>query len=81
MQILRVIDSLQLTAQHSVATPVNWQPGDDVMVTPNLTDEEAKQQVCELCIFPINLLYHVHCISCFRAQVQLLDIASITLNG
>eukprot|EP00246_Nothoceros_aenigmaticus_P012108 TRINITY_DN3596_c0_g1_i2.p1 TRINITY_DN3596_c0_g1~~TRINITY_DN3596_c0_g1_i2.p1 ORF type:complete len:223 (+),score=33.54 TRINITY_DN3596_c0_g1_i2:115-783(+) len=41
-EVLRVIDSLQLTANHSVATPVNWQQGDNVMVVPSLSDEAAK---------------------------------------
>ena len=40
-EILRVIDSLQLTANHSVATPVNWTNGDDCIVVPALSDEEA----------------------------------------
>ncbi len=40
-EILRVIDSLQLTAGYSVATPVNWNDGDDVIIAPALTDEEA----------------------------------------
>ena len=40
-EILRVIDSLQLTADHQVATPVNWKDGDDVIVVPSLSDEEA----------------------------------------
>ncbi|KAL0966273.1 hypothetical protein UPYG_G00293230 [Umbra pygmaea] len=40
-EILRVIDSLQLTAQNRVATPVDWQPGDRVMVPPNMPEEEA----------------------------------------
>ncbi|BDA42933.1 Peroxiredoxin-6 [Coccomyxa sp. Obi] len=40
-EILRVIDSLQLTANHSVATPVNWNHGDKVMVVPTLSDEQA----------------------------------------
>jgi alkyl hydroperoxide reductase subunit AhpC len=44
-QILRVIDSLQLTAKHSVATPVNWQHGDKVMVVPTLSDEQATAKV------------------------------------
>ena len=41
-EILRVIDSLQLTADHKVATPVNWEDGEDVIVVPSLSDEEAK---------------------------------------
>ncbi|KAL3160929.1 Peroxiredoxin-6 [Trebouxia sp. C0009 RCD-2024] len=43
-EVLRVIDSLQLTAKYSVATPVNWQNGDKVMVTPNLSDDQAHQK-------------------------------------
>ena len=45
MQILRVIDSLQLTANHSVATPVNWKHGQDVVVVPGLTDDQANAKV------------------------------------
>ena len=41
-EVLRVIDSLQLTAEHSVATPANWTDGDDVIVVPSLSDDEAK---------------------------------------
>jgi thioredoxin-dependent peroxiredoxin len=41
-EILRVIDSLQLTASHSVATPVNWKDGQDVIIVPSLSDEQAK---------------------------------------
>lgn len=43
-EILRVIDSLQLTANHSVATPVNWKDGDDVIIVPALSDEQAKEK-------------------------------------
>ena len=43
-EILRVIDSLQLTAKHSVATPVNWQRGGDVIIVPSLSDEDAKKK-------------------------------------
>jgi alkyl hydroperoxide reductase subunit AhpC len=43
-EILRVIDSLQLTANHKVATPVNWQQGEDVIVVPAVSDEEAEAQ-------------------------------------
>ncbi|NXQ96592.1 PRDX6 protein, partial [Sagittarius serpentarius] len=42
-EILRVVDSLQLTAYKKVATPVDWKPGDSVMVVPTLPDEEAKK--------------------------------------
>jgi alkyl hydroperoxide reductase subunit AhpC len=43
-EILRTIDSLQLTATHSVATPVNWRQGEDVIIVPSLSDEEAKKK-------------------------------------
>ena len=43
-EILRVIDSLQLTAKHSVATPVNWQPGEDVIIAPSVSDAEAAKK-------------------------------------
>jgi len=43
-EILRVIDSLQLTDSHSVATPVNWEQGDDVIIVPSLQDEEVIKQ-------------------------------------
>ncbi len=42
-EILRVIDSMQLTAKHKVATPVNWQPGDDVIIVPSVSNEEAEK--------------------------------------
>ena len=42
-EVLRVIDSLQLTARHKVATPVNWQQGDDVIISGSVSDEEAKK--------------------------------------
>lgn len=42
-EILRVIDSLQLTDHYKVATPVNWKQGDDVIIVPSLSDEEAKK--------------------------------------
>ena len=43
-EVLRVIDSLQLTAKHSVATPVNWKHGEDVIIVPALSDEQAKEK-------------------------------------
>jgi alkyl hydroperoxide reductase subunit AhpC len=42
-EVIRVIDSLQLTAKHKVATPANWQAGDDVIIAGSVSDEEAKQ--------------------------------------
>jgi len=42
-EILRVIDSLQLTDRHKVATPVNWRPGEDVIIAPSLSNEEARK--------------------------------------
>ncbi|MDE2999608.1 MAG: peroxiredoxin [Gemmatimonadota bacterium] len=43
-EILRVIDSLQLTAYHQVATPVNWEDGEDCIIVPAVTDEEAVEK-------------------------------------
>ncbi len=42
-EVLRVLDSLQLTAKHKVATPVNWKQGDDVIISGSVSDEEAKK--------------------------------------
>jgi alkyl hydroperoxide reductase subunit AhpC len=42
-EVLRVIDSLQLTAKHKVSTPVNWQRGDDVIIAGSVSDDEAKE--------------------------------------
>lgn len=41
-EVLRVLDSMQLTAKHKVATPVNWKPGDDVIIVPAVSDDEAR---------------------------------------
>lgn len=43
-EILRVIDSMQLTAKHKVATPVNWKHGEDVIIVPAVSDDEAKEK-------------------------------------
>jgi thioredoxin-dependent peroxiredoxin len=42
-EVLRVIDSLQLTANHKVSTPVNWQPGEDVIIAGSVSNDEAKE--------------------------------------
>jgi thioredoxin-dependent peroxiredoxin len=46
-EVLRVVDSLQLTDAHKVATPVNWQDGQDVIIVPSVSDEEAKARFPE----------------------------------
>ena len=46
-EILRVLDSMQLTEKHKVATPVNWKQGDDVIIVPAVSDEEAKKKYPE----------------------------------
>jgi alkyl hydroperoxide reductase subunit AhpC len=43
-EVLRVLDSLQLTAAHKISTPVNWEPGDDVIIAGSVSDEDAKKQ-------------------------------------
>ena len=43
-EVLRLLDSIQLTAKYKVATPVNWVPGDDVIIVPGVSDEEARQR-------------------------------------
>jgi alkyl hydroperoxide reductase subunit AhpC len=43
-EVLRVLDSLQLTAKHKVATPVNWKQGDDVIIAGSVSDDDAKKQ-------------------------------------
>jgi len=42
-EVLRVLDSLQMTAKHRVATPANWKQGEDVIIAGSVTDEEAKK--------------------------------------
>ncbi len=46
-EVLRVLDSIQLTAKHQVATPVNWQSGDEVIIVPAVSDEAAKEKFPE----------------------------------
>ncbi len=43
-EVLRVVDSLQLTARRQVATPVNWRPGNDVIILPSVSEDEARQR-------------------------------------
>ena len=43
-EVLRVLDSMQLTARHQVATPANWQRGEDVIIVPSVSNEEAKER-------------------------------------
>ena len=43
-EVLRLLDSCQLTAKHTVATPVNWRQGEDVIIPPSVSDEQAKQK-------------------------------------
>ena len=42
-EILRVLDSMQMTARHKVATPVNWRPGDDVIIAGSVSDDDARK--------------------------------------
>jgi len=46
-EVLRVLDSMQLTAKHKVATPVNWKKGEDVIIVPAVSDDEAKEKYPE----------------------------------
>jgi alkyl hydroperoxide reductase subunit AhpC len=41
-EVLRLLDSIQLTAKHTVATPVNWKPGDDVIIPASVSDDAAR---------------------------------------
>ena len=43
-EVLRLLDSCQLTAKHQVATPVNWQQGEDVIIVPSVSDEQAREK-------------------------------------
>ncbi len=46
-EVLRLLDSCQLTTKHTVATPVNWKPGEDVIIPPTVSDDDAKQKFPE----------------------------------
>ena len=52
-EILRVIDSLQLTSKYSVSTPANWRQGEDVIIVPAVSDEEAKEKFGEFVERPV----------------------------
>jgi C-terminal domain of 1-Cys peroxiredoxin len=43
-EVLRLLDSCQLTARHRIAMPVNWKPGDNVIIAPSVSDDQARQQ-------------------------------------
>jgi alkyl hydroperoxide reductase subunit AhpC len=43
-EVLRLLDSCQLSAKHTVATPVNWRPGQDVIIPTSVSDEQARQK-------------------------------------
>jgi alkyl hydroperoxide reductase subunit AhpC len=43
-EVLRLLDSIQLTAKHPISTPVNWKPGEDVVISPSLSDDAAKEK-------------------------------------
>ncbi len=43
-EVLRLLDSLQLNAKHTVATPVNWKPGEDVIIPTSVSDEDARKK-------------------------------------
>jgi len=58
-ELLRVIDSLQLTAHHQVATPVNWQAGEDVIIVPAVSDEAAREKFPDGWIAPKPYLRYV----------------------
>ena len=46
-EILRLLDSIQLTSKHTVATPVNWKNGEDIIIPPSVSDEDAKKKFPE----------------------------------
>lgn len=58
-EVLRVIDSLQLAVNHQVATPAQWQQGDDVIVSPAVSDEEAKEKYGEFNGQPVPYIRYV----------------------
>jgi len=43
-EILRVLDSIQLTTKHQISTPANWKPGDDVIISGSVSDDEARKK-------------------------------------
>jgi alkyl hydroperoxide reductase subunit AhpC len=59
-EVLRVLDSCQLTAEYKVATPVNWKQGDDVIIIPVVSDEEARKNYPEGWESPLSYMRIVH---------------------
>ena len=58
-EVIRVLDSMQLTAKHQVATPVNWTPGEKVIIVPSVSDEAAKEKYPEGWVAPKPYLRYV----------------------
>ena len=52
-EVMRVLDSMQLTAKHQVSTPVNWKPGDDVIIAGSVSDEDARKKYPDGCKTPL----------------------------
>jgi alkyl hydroperoxide reductase subunit AhpC len=59
-EVLRLLDSIQLTSKHMLATPVNWHAGDDVIIPPSMSDEEARRRFPEGWRAPKPYLRYVH---------------------
>ena len=51
-EVLRAIDAMQLSTKHKVSTPVNWRQGDDVIIAPSVSDEDARKQYPYMRIVP-----------------------------
>lgn len=59
-EVLRLLDSIQLTAKHKLATPVNWRQGEDVIIVPSVSDDEAKKQFPQGWRAPKPYIRYVH---------------------
>ena len=76
-EILRVLDALQLSAKHHVATPANWKPGDDTVVLPFISDEEARRcsptrAACARCARTCAMCAILRC-ACFEPAHDLIE--------